>query len=76
MRKNKIIFDSMKLNYYEIQKKKFSEYLKKIEEKDNFNKIPIKKIKITNVVPKNNQHQENEKSFNENPENEKSKKNY
>ena len=54
IKKNQIIYDSMVQNYYEIQKKKFSDYIKKIEHTDRFNNTNYSRIKITSIAPKTN----------------------
>lgn len=55
IKKNKIIHESMVQNYYEVQKKKFSDYLKQIEHAEKmYNTTNYRKIKVTTIVPKNN----------------------
>jgi hypothetical protein len=53
IKKNKIIFDSMIKNYYEIQKKRYSELIKDLEYNEKFNKTACNKIKITHMASKN-----------------------
>jgi len=55
IKKNKIIFDSMVKNYYEIQKKRYSDLIKDLEHVEKFNKTGYHRIKITTMGPKNDQ---------------------
>ncbi len=65
--KNKIIHESMVQNYYEVQKKKFNDYLKQIEHAEiMFNTTKCRKIKITTMAPKNNVEQFNNITNNSN----------
>lgn len=55
IKKNKIIHESMVHNYYEVQKKKFGDYIKQVEHAEKmFHTTNYRKIKITTIVPKNN----------------------
>lgn len=78
IKRNEIIFDSMVQNYYEIQNKKYLDYVKKLENFENSNKkLNAMKIKITSTLPKsiqtnvetsnnsNNSHSRNNSNSNE-----------
>lgn len=55
IKKNKIIHESMVQNYYEVQKKKFNDYIKQIEHAEKmYNTTNYRKIKVTTIIPKNN----------------------
>jgi len=77
IKKNELIHESMVQNYYEIQKKRYSDYIKKIEHFDKYNyKSNCRRIKVTSILPKslslieqininNNQNEENTINSNE-----------
>ena len=58
IKKNEVIFDSMIKNYHEVQKNKYVNFLKEVDEKAIVSKPEFKKIKISQMIPKKNKFQE------------------
>ena len=54
IKKNEVIFGSMVKNYHEVQKHKYNDYMKQIDELATAKKPNFRKIKITSIAPKNN----------------------
>jgi hypothetical protein len=58
IKKNEVIFDNISKNYHEVQKHKYINFLKDLDEKTILSKPDFKKIKISQIISKKNKFME------------------